>query len=317
MEGLYQPLVSVLIPVYNREDFIGDCIQSVLNQTIQNIEIIIVDNASTDNTYKICESYAQNDSRILLFKNKENIGPIRNWNICIDKAHGKYGKILFSDDLIRNDFLEKTIIYLENNSEVGFVFSGALEFSSNTDCVDNKWHFVGETGIYNSDTFISGCLLNKGYPNSPGCALFRMQSLKSNLIIDIPNKISSNFAQHGIGSDVLIFLITAIQFNSYAFINEPLAYFRAHRGSITKSTDRVDITLLYLIAKAYYVENYLDKYKHANLIRKFNSVIMKELLKNNNLALSLIEDFYFINDYIKMVNFFDFLIYKAKRFFRT
>ena len=88
-------LVSILIPVYNRETLIEDTVQSALNQTYPNIEIIVVDNKSTDRTWDILEKLANRDSRIKIFQNKTNIGPVRNWKRCIDNASGKYGKILW------------------------------------------------------------------------------------------------------------------------------------------------------------------------------------------------------------------------------
>ena len=101
-------LVSILIPVYNRDKFIEETINSALSQTYQNIEIIIVDNNSTDNTWRIIKKYTKKDNRIKAFKNDTNIGPVRNWKKCTDKADGEFGKILWSDDLIAPEFIEKT-----------------------------------------------------------------------------------------------------------------------------------------------------------------------------------------------------------------
>ena len=97
------PKVSILIPVYNREAFIAACVQSALEQTFTDFEIIIVDNASTDTTWKICQQIAEQDKRIRIFRNERNIGPVRNWRRCIEEARGVYGKILWSDDLISEE----------------------------------------------------------------------------------------------------------------------------------------------------------------------------------------------------------------------
>ena len=80
------PKVSILIPVFNRKSYISDCIQSALDQTISSIEIIIVDNASNDGTWEICQEYANRDQRIRIFRNDTNIGPVRNWKKCLDPA---------------------------------------------------------------------------------------------------------------------------------------------------------------------------------------------------------------------------------------
>src|SRR6476659_2859126 len=114
------PLISILIPVYNREHLVVEAIKSVIEQTYQKIEVIISDNNSTDYTYEVCNEIAKKDSRIKVYKNDRNIGPVLNWKRCIEKAKGKYAKILFSDDIIEDVFLEQTIQYFDNE-DVGLV----------------------------------------------------------------------------------------------------------------------------------------------------------------------------------------------------
>src|SRR4030067_1594973 len=101
------PKVSILIPVYNRANMVGGCIQSALEQTYQDIEVVVVDNDSTDGTWEICKALSEKDSRLRVFKNDTNIGPVGNWKKCIDSARGAYGKILFSDELLSKDYVEK------------------------------------------------------------------------------------------------------------------------------------------------------------------------------------------------------------------
>ena len=221
-------LVSILIPVYNRENLIEETVQSALNQTYKNFEIIVVDNQSTDNTWEVLQKVASQDERIKIFQNETNIGPVRNWKRCIDEASGEYGKILWSDDLIGLEFLEKTVPYLENE-DVGFVFTGTEIFIDGTD-KKSSHYFIGETGIYESEKYINGVLFDGSCPVSPGCALFRLKDLKKNLLVDIPNKVNSDFAMHAIGNDLLIFLLTSHQYKNFAFVNEKLAFFRAHDG---------------------------------------------------------------------------------------
>ncbi|GAB4225992.1 MAG: glycosyltransferase family A protein [Francisella sp.] len=286
-----QNKVSILIPVYNRESLIEETVKSAINQTYKNMEIIIVDNKSTDNTWKVLQKLASQDERIKIFQNKTNIGPVRNWKRCVDEASGEYGKILWSDDLMAPDFLEKTVHYLENN-DVGFVFTGTEIF------VDGKkkssHYFIGNSGIYKSDKYIEGVLFNGGYPVSPGCALFRMKDLKKNLLVDIPNKVGSDFAMHAIGNDLLIFLLTAYHYNKFAFINEKLSFFRAHGGSITISSDKAELILYYNLAKAFFVERYKDE-----LVKKLNAIILINIVKYFKTAktfnLNKIENYYLKN----------------------
>jgi len=126
-----QNKVSILIPVYNRENLIEETVQSALNQTYKNIEIIIVDNQSIDKTWEVMQKLAFQDDRIKIFQNDKNMGPVRNWKRCIDEATGDYGKILWSDDLIAPEFLENTVHFLENK-DIGFVFTGTEIFIDGT-----------------------------------------------------------------------------------------------------------------------------------------------------------------------------------------
>lgn len=302
-------MVSILIPVYNREKLIAQTIESALNQTYINIEVIITDNCSTDNTWEIIQEYAQKNNRIKAFQNDSNIGPVRNWKRCIDEASGDYGKILWSDDLIAPEFIEKTLPFLQQNDDIGFVFTGTEIFNDDTDR-KQEGYFIGKTGIYNSKEYIEGILIGQGYPVSPGCAIFRLKDLRKNLMIQVPNKIGNDFSMHAIGNDVLIFLLTASQYKYFVFINEKLSFFRIHKGAITIASDRDELISLYYVAKAYFVENYVDDIK---LIKKFNSNLLGRCLKNilNKYSnLTSIKDYYF-----NSINYSCSIIYFTLRLF--
>ncbi len=105
------PKLSLCIPVYNGQQFIKETIDSVLSQSFKDLEIVIVDNQSTDNTVSIVRSYS--DPRIKLFSNDTNIGMIPNWNKAMELATGKYIKILPADDFIYPGCLEKQIKIME------------------------------------------------------------------------------------------------------------------------------------------------------------------------------------------------------------
>jgi glycosyltransferase involved in cell wall biosynthesis len=94
-----EPLISIIIPVYNVEYFLEDCLKSVLSQTYKNIEIIVVDDGSTDNSPQICDEYAKNDSRIKVVHQK-NVGQGMARNSGIDIATGDYIGFVDSDDVI-------------------------------------------------------------------------------------------------------------------------------------------------------------------------------------------------------------------------
>lgn len=126
-------LVSIITPTYNAEKFIKETLQSVQNQTYQNWEMILVDDASTDETIKIISDFAEKDSRIKLFKLEKNSGNGFARNIALEKAVGKYIAYLDADDLWFPNKLEKQIAFLkENNSYFTFSFYDCIDEEGNS-----------------------------------------------------------------------------------------------------------------------------------------------------------------------------------------
>jgi len=109
-----QPIISVCIPAYNSEKYIGKTIQSVFLQTHRDFELIIVDDCSTDRTLDIIKEYK--DPRIRVIVNQKNLGLEKNWNKAIGKARGRYIKILGHDDLLYPDCLERQAEILDNEA---------------------------------------------------------------------------------------------------------------------------------------------------------------------------------------------------------
>lgn len=114
-------LVSIIVPAYNAEKFIGNTIDSVLNQTYKNFELIIVNDNSKDNTIKIIKEY--NDKRIKLVESDINHGAAMSRNIGIKKASGRYITFIDADDYWVNDKLEKQIDFM-NTMHCAFSFTG-------------------------------------------------------------------------------------------------------------------------------------------------------------------------------------------------
>ena len=108
------PKISIGIPVYNGEKFIRKCIESVLQQTNKNFELIISDNASTDSTPKICEEYLNKDDRIIFVRQDKNMGGGWNFNFLLQKAVGEYFVWVAADTFLLPEFLEKNIAVLES-----------------------------------------------------------------------------------------------------------------------------------------------------------------------------------------------------------
>jgi glycosyltransferase involved in cell wall biosynthesis len=112
-----QPLVSVLMTVYNREKYIAEAIESVISSSYQNWELIIVDDRSSDNSVAIANTYVTNDSRINVYINAINLGDYPNRNKAASYAKGKYLKYLDSDDLIYSHGLEVMVTAMEQYPE--------------------------------------------------------------------------------------------------------------------------------------------------------------------------------------------------------
>ncbi len=111
------PKISIGIPVYNGEKFIRKCIESVLQQTNKNFELIISDNASTDSTPKICEEYLNKDDRIIFVRQDKNMGGGWNFNFLLQKAVGEYFVWVAADTFLLPEFLEKNIAVLESQDK--------------------------------------------------------------------------------------------------------------------------------------------------------------------------------------------------------
>lgn len=111
-----KPLISVIMPAYNGEKYIGEAIESVINQTYENLELIIVEDKSSDDTLRVIQKYK--DSRIRLYENAENRGIAYSTNLGISKSAGKYIALLDDDDIALKRRLEWQAAYLEEHEEI-------------------------------------------------------------------------------------------------------------------------------------------------------------------------------------------------------
>ena len=135
------PLVSVGIPVYNGERFVGHALESLLGQTLADIEVIISDNASTDRTAEVCRSFAERDARVRYLRQPSNIGALRNFNLLPDKARGRYFKWHPANDYCDPRMLERCVAVLEDDP-------AAVLCQGRTLLVDED---TGDTRLYEPD----------------------------------------------------------------------------------------------------------------------------------------------------------------------
>ena len=225
-------IASILIPMYNREKFIFETIRSAQMQTISDIEIIVVDNCSSDNSYNIVKEMSEKDNRIKLYKNEINLGAVINWIKCVEYANSPYSKILFSDDLIRENFLEKTLPSIIN-SKCAFAYTPGIVGSSPWSGGIHYRILDGDSKI-NKDYFVRiGTYTDNIICPSPACALFRTSDLMKNIHSSLPGVQNYDFNKYGAGVDWLISMLTALKYDYVAYIDEPLVFFRAHGESIS------------------------------------------------------------------------------------
>ena len=112
-----EPLISVIVPVYKVEQYLDECVQSIINQTYKNLEIILVDDGSPDRCPEMCDEYARQDSRIKVI-HKPNGGLSSARNAGIDIARGEYIGFVDSDDYIAHDMYEKLYNAFEGTEKI-------------------------------------------------------------------------------------------------------------------------------------------------------------------------------------------------------
>ncbi len=140
-----KPLVSICIPNYNGERFLKSAIESALSQTYPRIEVVVVDNASTDGSWDIVRSFR----KVKKVRQRINVGYNDNLNTCVAVANGKYIKILHSDDILESDAVEKQVAMMESNPNTGLV-CGSVNF------MDESGSFIKKFSVSDEDFIIRG-----------------------------------------------------------------------------------------------------------------------------------------------------------------
>jgi glycosyltransferase involved in cell wall biosynthesis len=206
------------MPVYNAAKYLTAAIESVLQQSVKNYEFIIIDNCSTDNTKEIINSYEKRDKRIISMVNDHNVGMVNNWNLCLNRARGKYIKFLFGDDLFASSkAIEKMVSVLDSNDDVSLVASSRNfidEQSNNINKAVSKYN--GNICCPGMD-IIQDCLPNQDNKiGEPSSVLFRK------------DKASRGFNQRYMHYVDLEMWFHILEQGDFAYIDEPLCSFRIH-----------------------------------------------------------------------------------------
>jgi glycosyltransferase involved in cell wall biosynthesis len=226
------PLVSIVIPVYNRAALVERAIRSALEQTYGNIEVVISDNCSTDGTFEVAQQFARQDPRVVAHKNIENLGPVKNWIKGIQVSRGEFVHLLFSDDWLEPECIERMMAPLLKDPAIGFCFSGMEAHDA-----DRRYtkHVLKPGGRMRSTEFMhrlfSGSL--DAPPVTPDCAIFRKEEALRFIPEHIPPYIGFDLNQRGIGHDVTLYLRTCERYPYCYHYAEPFTHCLEHSGSFS------------------------------------------------------------------------------------
>jgi glycosyltransferase involved in cell wall biosynthesis len=130
-------LVSVCVPAFNGARYIGAAVRSVLAQTFDDFEVLVVDDGSTDGTRAVVET--MRDERVRLVGHRFHLGLVANWNCCLDLSRGRYVTVFHQDDLMAPDNLEAKVRFLEREPTVGFVHSNVVQIDADGRLLSECW----------------------------------------------------------------------------------------------------------------------------------------------------------------------------------
>lgn len=280
-------LISVIIPVYNVEMYLRECLDSVINQTYRNLEIILVDDGSTDNSGKICDEYAAKDKRIIVIHIK-NSGAAIARKIGFLKSHGKYISFIDSDDWIELNMYEYLYDIIQKYDVDIIIYKFFDNIFTNTPIATIYNHHL-EKGIYDlikiKQYVYPSLLFSDKYKKSilpPGLwdKLFKKELLEKNIMY-INGKVT-------IGEDQLWSLPCLLDANKMYVSEQTLYHYRRVNNSITKryKENFLEDTLNYINSLKQIIKN-KNKYESFNeqiekcIIVKIVNVISNEL-KNTN-----------------------------------
>lgn len=260
------PKVTVIIPVYNGEKYIERCIESILNQSYKNIELIIIDDNSTDNTYQIIKKY-QSFSNVLYTRNRNTLGPGNTRNIGLKKALSPYVLFLDSDDWIDLNCIEKAVSILETNPLIDIAiwevktayyssrFSIRYQYQYDN-ILDNKMALGLLSHSFENEYFISPLL---------GCKVFRKNLLETHKI----------FFPDTIYEDDMFTFLAILYSRKIALITGNYLYYYQHSDSLTHYFCEKNVNDFFKTFNELYeyIDNSSKKYYYHYLSKSLNSLL--------------------------------------------
>jgi glycosyltransferase involved in cell wall biosynthesis len=203
------PLISVLITTYNREQFVSEAIESVLQSTFQDYELIVVDDASVDKTVSVIRNYTEKDSRIKLYINEENLGDYPNRIKAASLATGTYLKYLDADDILYKHTLEVMVNGMLEYPEA------ALGISPTSDKIKGKFPFILAPKESIKFHFLVGGILDGG----PTCTIIKKEVFDK----------FSGFSEERFIGDIQLWMRIGMDC-SILVCQHSLVYYREHSG---------------------------------------------------------------------------------------
>ncbi|MEM7220395.1 MAG: glycosyltransferase family 2 protein [Pseudomonadota bacterium] len=226
------PRVSVVTPAYNGERFLAECIDSVIAQTYNNWELVVIDNASTDATPDIISAYRERDARIRGHRNDATVSVIENHNVAVRQMTpgAEFCKVLHVDDLMRPDCLQRMVAVADRHPSAGMIGAWA-QWGERTMCRIEPEH----ESFFTGRDVARRALLGEIYPFlSPSCLLLR---------VDVLARRDAFYRESGLHADVEA-AYEILRETDYAIVQAVLTTIRKHEDSVTSASAKPMNTLL-------------------------------------------------------------------------
>lgn len=263
-------LISIIVPIYNVSKYLDKCVESILNQNYKNIELILVDDGSTDGSEKKCDDWAKKDSRVVVI-HKENGGSADSRNVGMEAAKGDYIGFVDSDDWIAPEMYEKLMVAIqERNLDMAVCFFKAV---SDENYVFNNTEYP--TTEYTGRDFANLIIAEK----KPRISYAIWKCLyKREVIKDIKFYKGVHYNEDA------VFLIESLwNAKKMAFIDAPMYYYRVHESSIS-NIDISEKRINDILFKCEWLLNYYGENANRSELKKVRKCIIDELLSYLRLA---------------------------------
>ncbi|HWI57800.1 MAG TPA: glycosyltransferase family A protein [Bacillota bacterium] len=221
------PLVSVLIPVYNGEPYLAECLESILAQDFGDFEVLLSDDGSKDNSRALLERFAQRDPRIRWWRNPQNLGIGGNFNACLQAAQGELIKYVLQDDkFLEPSALRRMVAALQADPSVSLVVSASHLIDAQSRSIMVRNHF-GTSGARDGKQVIVECLqANANIIGEPSLGLFRKGQATRGFDESLRQLID------------LEMWFYLLEQGRLSYLAEPLCAFRQHPAQLTETNRR-------------------------------------------------------------------------------